>query len=321
MNLNMENKGIAVKVQDLEKKFGDFTAVNHINFEVREGEIFGFLGPNGAGKSTTIRMLCGIYTPTSGSGSVGGFDIIREQYKIKQHIGYMSQKFSLYDDLTVEENIDFYSRIYNIPEKERKKRKDGTIQLAGIEDFRTSLTSTLSGGWKQRLALGCAIIHQPKIIFLDEPTSGVDPITRANFWSVIREMASLGRTIFVTTHYMDEAENCNRLVMIYHGTMIAMGSPEEMKTKVMKHEILEISIPQAQGWLEKISRLDSIKDTALFGVNIHAVTYDAQKGTLELKKLFEQEKASAYSVNKIKASLEDVFVSLIENYDAEHKDK
>jgi len=158
---------LAVKVKDLEKKFGDFTAVNHINFEVKQGEIFGFLGPNGAGKSTTIRMLCGIYTPTSGSGSVGGFDIIKEQFKIKEHIGYMSQKFSLYDDLTVEENIDFYSRIYNIPAKEREKRRDETIQLAGIEDFRKSLTSTLSGGWKQRLALGCAIIHQPKIIFLD----------------------------------------------------------------------------------------------------------------------------------------------------------
>ncbi len=321
MSLSIQNNEIAVQVKDLEKRFGDFIAVNHINFEVKQGEIFGFLGPNGAGKSTTIRMLCGIYTPTSGSGSVGGFDIIKEQYKIKEHIGYMSQKFSLYDDLTVEENIDFYSRIYNIPEKERKKRKDETIQLAGIEDFRTSLTSTLSGGWKQRLALGCAIIHQPRIIFLDEPTSGVDPITRANFWSVIKEMASQGKTIFVTTHYMDEAENCNRLVMIYHGTMIAMGSPEEMKTKVMKHEILEIIMPHAETWLEKISQLKTIKETALFGVNIHAVVYDANNAALDLKNLFEKDGLSGYSVNKIKASLEDVFVSLIENYDAEHKDK
>lgn len=317
----MPSSEIAVKVKDLEKRFGDFIAVNQINFEVKQGEIFGFLGPNGAGKSTTIRMLCGIYTPTSGSGRVGGFDIIREQFKIKEHIGYMSQKFSLYDDLTVEENIDFYSRIYNIPGKEREKRKDETIQLAGIEDFRKSLTSTLSGGWKQRLALGCAIIHQPKIIFLDEPTSGVDPITRANFWSVIKEMAAQGRTIFVTTHYMDEAENCNRLVMIYHGTMIAMGSPEEMKTKVMKHEILEIVMPHAENWLEKIAGVEPIKDTALFGVSIHAVVYDAQKAALELKKLFDSQGVTGYSINKIKASLEDVFVSLIENYDAEHKDK
>ncbi|MDD5505608.1 MAG: ABC transporter ATP-binding protein [Candidatus Omnitrophica bacterium] len=321
MNPSMQDSEIAVKVKDLEKRFGDFTAVNHINFEVKSGEIFGFLGPNGAGKSTTIRMLCGIYTPTSGSGSVGGFDIIKEQYKIKEHIGYMSQKFSLYDDLTVEENIDFYSRIYNIPEKERKKRKDETIQLAGIEDFRESLTSTLSGGWKQRLALGCAIIHQPKIIFLDEPTSGVDPITRANFWSIIKEMSGQGRTIFVTTHYMDEAENCNRLVMIYHGTMIAMGSPEDMKTRVMKHEILEIIMPHAETWLEKIAKLKSIKEVALFGINIHVVTYDSQLAALDLKKLFESQGVKGYSINKIKASLEDVFVSLIEDYDAEHKEK
>jgi len=321
MNPSIEVNKIAVSVKDLEKKFGTFTAVNHINFEVKQGEIFGFLGPNGAGKSTTIRMLCGIYTPTSGSGTVGGFDIIKEQFKIKEHIGYMSQKFSLYDDLTVEENIDFYSRIYNIPEKERKQRKDETIKLAGIEGFRSSLTSTLSGGWKQRLALGCAIIHQPQIIFLDEPTSGVDPITRANFWSVIRQMAALGRTIFVTTHYMDEAENCNRLVMIYHGTMIAMGSPEEMKTKIMKNEILEIIMPSAEQWLEKISQVEAIKETALFGINIHAVTFNAQVSILELKKLFDSQGVTGYSINKIKASLEDVFVSLIEDYDAEHKEK
>ncbi|MCK9429653.1 MAG: ABC transporter ATP-binding protein [Candidatus Omnitrophica bacterium] len=321
MSPSMQNNQLAVTVKDLEKKFGDFTAVNQINFEVKQGEIFGFLGPNGAGKSTTIRMLCGIYTPTSGSGSVGGFDIIKEQFKIKENIGYMSQKFSLYDDLTVEENIDFYSRIYNIPEKEREQRKDETIQLAGIEDFRKSLTGTLSGGWKQRLALGCAIIHKPKIIFLDEPTSGVDPITRANFWDIIKKMASAGRTIFVTTHYMDEAENCNRLVMIYHGTMIAMGSPEEMKTKIMKHEILEIIMPGAENWLEKIAALGSIKETALFGINIHAVAYDAQKAVLDLKRLLDSQGLSGYSINKIKASLEDVFVSLIEDYDAEHKEK
>ncbi len=321
MNPGNKNNGVAVMVKGLEKRFGDFVAVNHIDFEVRQGEIFGFLGPNGAGKSTTIRMLCGIYTPTSGSGSVGGFDIIREQYRIKEHIGYMSQKFSLYDDLTVEENIDFYSRIYNIPEKERLKRRDETIELAGIEGFRTSLTSTLSGGWKQRLALGCAIIHQPNIIFLDEPTSGVDPITRANFWDIIKGMASKGKTIFVTTHYMDEAENCDRLVMIYHGTMIAMGSPEEMKIGIMKHEILEVSMPQAEMWIDEISGLESVKETALFGVNIHAVVFDAQKAALDIKKVLDSRGASGYSINKIKASLEDVFVSLIENYDAQHKEK
>ena len=313
--------GIAVSVQDLEKRFGDFIAVNKINFEVKKGEIFGFLGPNGAGKSTTIRMLCGIYSPTSGSGQVGGFDIIKEQDKIKQHIGYMSQKFSLYDDLTVEENIDFYSRIYNIPKEQRGQRKEETIRLAGIEDFRQSLTSTLSGGWKQRLALGCAIIHQPNIIFLDEPTSGVDPITRSNFWAIIKEMAGKGKTIFVTTHYMDEAENCNRMVLIYHGTMIAMGTPVEMKTTIMKNDILEIIMPHAEKWTDRISKLESVKDTALFGVNIHAVVYHADKAALEIKNLLEKEGASGYSINKITASLEDVFVSLIENYDQEHAGK
>lgn len=315
------NDAIAVKVDNLEKKFGAFTAVNHISFEVKRGEIFGFLGPNGAGKSTTIRMLCGIYTPTSGSGSVGGFDIVREQLKIKENIGYMSQKFSLYDDLTVEENIDFYSSIYNIPKSEREKRKDETIKLAGIDSLRKNLTGTLSGGWKQRLAIGCAIIHHPKIIFLDEPTSGVDPITRNNFWKIIKDMAAEGKTIFVTTHYMDEAENCNRLVMIYHGTMIAMGSPEEMKTKIMKSEILEITMPHSELWLQRLTQLDPVKETALFGVNIHAVVYDAQKATAALKDLFAREGLRDYTITNIKPSLEDVFVSLVEDYDAQHKER
>jgi len=321
MNPKKQNNNIAVKVENLAKKFGSFTAVNQLNFEVKQGEIFGFLGPNGAGKSTTIRMLCGIYSPTSGGGSVGGYDIVKEQNKIKEHIGYMSQKFSLYDDLTVEENIDFYSRIYNIPAIERGKRKEETIRLAGIEGFRKNLTGTISGGWKQRLALGCAIIHQPKIIFLDEPTSGVDPITRNNFWKIIKGMAEEGRTVFVTTHYMEEASNCNRLVMIYHGTMIAMGSPEEMKTKIMENAILEVSIPQAQAWLEKIAQLESVKECSLFGANIHAVVIQAEKADREITGLLEQSKVSGYSVKKIKASLEDVFISLIENYDAQHKDK
>lgn len=315
----MSTTDIAVGVQNLEKKFGDFTAVNRVNFEVRQGEIFGFLGPNGAGKSTTIRMLCGIYSPTSGSGQVGGYDIITQQHKIKQHIGYMSQKFSLYDDLTVEENIDFYSRIYNIPKKERQARKEETIRTADIQGLRNNLTGTLSGGWKQRLALGCAIIHQPKIIFLDEPTSGVDPITRSNFWKIIKEMAAAGKTIFVTTHYMDEAENCNRMVLIYRGTMIAMGTPGEMKTKCMKNDIFEIIMPAAEQWMEKIAGLREVKETALFGANIHAVVYDAEKATAAIKNLLDEAGLRAYTLRKILPSLEDVFVSLIENYDSEAK--
>jgi ABC-2 type transport system ATP-binding protein len=321
MRPTVPNPDIAVSVKDLEKKFGAFTAVNRINFEVKKGEIFGFLGPNGAGKSTTIRMLCGIYSPTSGSGTVGGYDIVKEQANIKQHIGYMSQKFSLYDDLTVEENVDFYSRIYNVSRGERETRKDETIKMAGIEDLRENLTGTLSGGWKQRLALGCAIIHRPGIIFLDEPTSGVDPITRSNFWAIIKKMAAEGKTIFVTTHYMDEAENCDRLVLIYRGTMIAMGTPEEMKTKIMKNEILEIEMPHAENWMERILKLESVKEAALFGVNIHAVVHDSKKAAAGIKDLLKSGGVTKYSITRIKATLEDVFVSLIEDYDAEHKDK
>ncbi|MDI6606625.1 MAG: ABC transporter ATP-binding protein [Candidatus Omnitrophota bacterium] len=306
---------ITVSVQNLEKKFGDFTAVNKINFEVKEGEIFGFLGPNGAGKSTTIRMLCGIILPTSGSGKVGGYDIIREQHKIKEHIGYMSQKFSLYNDLTVEENINFYSGIYKIPADQKKERFEAVIRTAGLEGMESRLTNTLAGGWKQRLALGCALLHKPKIIFLDEPTSGVDPITRANFWDTIKQLVSHGVTVFITTHYMDEAENCNRMVLIYRGTIIAMGTPQEMKTKNMKNEVLEIVLANSQDWLERVSKIEEVKEAALFGATIHTVVYDSSKAIPAIKEFLQREKAGNCSVNKILPSLEDVFVSLIENYD------
>ena len=309
------NDDIAVSVENLEKKFGNFTAVNRINFGVQKGEIFGFLGPNGAGKSTTIRMLCGIIPPTSGTGQVGGFDIIKEQHKIKENIGYMSQKFSLYNDLTIEENINFYSGIYKIPRQEKKERFAATIRTAGLEGMESNLTSTLAGGWKQRLALGCALLHKPRIIFLDEPTSGVDPITRANFWKTIKELAGGGVTVFVTTHYMDEAENCNRMVLIYHGTIIAQGTPQEMKTKCMQNEVLEIILANAQDWLERISKIEGVKEAALFGANIHAVVYDSALAQATIKAFLQKEKAGEFSVNKILPSLEDVFVCSIEEYD------
>ena len=305
----------AVSVENLEKKFGDFIAVNRINFQVQRGEIFGFLGPNGAGKSTTIRMLCGILAPTSGAGQVGGYDINRQQELIKQNIGYMSQKFSLYEDLTVEENIDFYSGIYKVPKMHRKERQAWIIKMAGIEEFRHNLTGTLSGGWKQRLALGCAIIHEPKIIFLDEPTSGVDPIARNNFWKLIKEMAQQGVTVFVTTHYMDEAENCDRLVLIYKGAIIACGTPSQLKSECMKEEVLKISIPDSEEWIEKIEKLDVVKEVALFGVVLHAIVPHAGAAIPKLREMFSKAGVKDFEIEKIKASLEDVFVSLIESYD------
>ena len=315
--MNTDN---SVSVQNLEKRFGTFTAVNSINFKVDGGEIFGFLGPNGAGKSTTIRMLCGIISPTSGSGAVAGFDIVKEQDKIKENIGYMSQRFSLYDDLTVEENINFYSGIYKIPKAEKEARKESIIKLAGLEEFRTQLTKSLSGGWKQRLALGCAVIHRPRIIFLDEPTSGVDPITRNNFWNIIKDMAKNGITVFVTTHYMDEAENCNRMALIYKGNIIAMGTPEEMKTKQMKNDILDIQLAGSEDWMEQIKTVKGVIEVALFGSSLHAVVEDALTAVPAIKKLFDDGGVKNYKVNEIKASLEDVFVSSIENYDKDHRE-
>ena len=244
--MNDSGTDYAVTLTELSKQFGDFVAVDRLNLNVKRGEIFGFLGPNGAGKSTTIRMLCGILPPTSGSGTVAGFDIGRDAEEIKKNIGYMSQKFSLYDDLTVEENIDFYSGIYRIPDAKKRERKEWVIGMAGLGEHRRSSTAILSGGWKQRLALGCAILHEPPIIFLDEPTSGVDPISRRNFWDLIYHLAGQGVTVFVTTHYMDEAEYCDRLGLIYRGELIALGTPEELKTREMTEEIIEVFCDRPQ---------------------------------------------------------------------------
>jgi ABC-2 type transport system ATP-binding protein len=219
----------SVEVRDVVKQFGSFVAVDHVSLQVEAGEIFGFLGPNGAGKSTTIRILCGLLTPTSGSASVAGFDVATQPETVRKHIGYMSQKFSLYDDLTVEENIDFFSGIYGVPAEQRAKRKEYVLEMAGLGERRETMTRLLAGGWKQRLALGCAILHQPPVLFLDEPTSGVDPIARRNFWDLIYQLSAEGKTVFVSTHYMDEAEYCHRLALMYRGRVIALGTPDELK--------------------------------------------------------------------------------------------
>ncbi len=223
------NESVAVSLHQLTRRFGDFTAVDNISLDVPRGQIFGFLGPNGAGKSTTIRMLCGILTPTSGSGRVAGFDIATQPELIKENIGYMSQRFSLYEDLTVEENISFYAGVYRLPAARRRERTEWVIEMAGLKERRSSNAVQLSGGWRQRLALGCAILHEPPIIFLDEPTSGVDPLSRRKFWELIYALAEAGTTVFVTTHYMDEAEYCDRLALIYRGELIAVGTPQELK--------------------------------------------------------------------------------------------
>jgi len=232
----------AVEVRDLVKRFGDFVAVDHVSLSVARGEIFGFLGPNGAGKSTAIRMLCGLLQPTSGSATVGGLDLNTQAETIKARIGYMSQKFSLYDDLRVEENIDFFSGIYGVARGRREERKLYVLRMAGIEERRSSLTRLLSGGWKQRLALGCAILHDPPILFLDEPTSGVDPIARRGFWDLIYRLSEAGRTVFVSTHYMEEAEYCHRVALMYRGRVIALGSPRELKDKLSVSSMEDVFI-------------------------------------------------------------------------------
>lgn len=233
---------LAVEVRDVVKRFGNFVAVDHVSLQVEAGEIFGFLGPNGAGKSTTIRMLCGLLTPTGGSATVAGFDVASQPESVRQNIGYMSQKFSLYDDLTVEENIDFFSGVYGVHPAERESRKAYVLEMAGLGEQRHTMTRLLAGGWKQRLALGCAILHRPPVLFLDEPTSGVDPIARRNFWDLIYQLSAAGNTIFVSTHYMDEAEYCHRLALMYRGRVIALGTPDGMKRDARMSSMEEVFV-------------------------------------------------------------------------------
>jgi ABC-2 type transport system ATP-binding protein len=311
------NNGWAVEIENLVKAFGNFTAVDHVSLKVKRGEIFGFLGPNGAGKSTTIRMLCGILTPTSGKGRVAGFDIYRDSEKIKQNIGYMSQKFSLYEDLSVEENIDFYSGIYCLAKEIKKERKEWALQMAGLQERRTSLTNTLAGGWKQRLALGCAILHSPSILFLDEPTSGVDPLSRRRFWSLIYEMAARGITIFVTTHYMDEAEYCDRLALIYRGKVIALGTPTELKKEYMPEAVWELEADQlidALAFLKEKGavREPPLREVAVFGNTLHVVTSKGVNLASSLPSLLSARGIGTRRLEKIDPSLEDVFVALVE---------
>ncbi len=318
--MSSDREPYAVVVRDLEKRFGSFVAVNRISLEVKAGEIFGFLGPNGAGKSTTIRMLCGLLTPTAGTGTVAGFDIMREAEQIKAHIGYMSQKFSLYEDLTVEENIDFYSGIYRIPKEKKAERKEWVIDMAGLSEHRHSRTAVLSGGWKQRLALGCAILHEPPVIFLDEPTSGVDPISRRSFWDLIYELAGRGVTVFVTTHYMEEAEYCDRLGLIYRGELIAAGTPEELKMHFMQDDIIEVLCEQPQDAMFSLGDVEGVKEATLFGKGLHVVV-ERRAGDIipAVTNRLAEWNFAVSRAERIVPSLEDVFVSLIEARDRQER--
>ena len=304
-----------VEVQNLEKRFGSFRAVAGVSFSVRRGEIFGFLGPNGAGKSTTIRMLCGLLAPTAGAGRVAGFDIVRDTERIKTRIGYMSQKFSLYDELTVEENIDFYSGIYRLPRDKKVARKDWVLQMAGLRDHRRARTGELSGGWKQRLALGCAVLHEPPILFLDEPTSGVDPNSRRQFWDLIYDLSSQGVTIFVTTHYMEESEYCDRLGIIYRGELIALGTPRALKTEHMPEAVLELVCPRPNDAMAAIETLPAVKEVALYGNGLHVVAADAPAAEAAIRGALAAAGFRLDRIERITPTLEDVFVSLIEARD------
>ncbi len=305
----------AVTLRDLERRFGDFVAVNRISLDVSRGEIFGFLGPNGAGKSTTIRMLCGLLEPSGGSGTVAGFDIRTEREQIKRSIGYMSQKFSLYDDLTVEENIDFYSGIYGIPRATKTERKAWVLEMAGLQEHRRQRTGQLPGGWKQRLSLGCALLHEPEVLFLDEPTSGVDPLSRRSFWDLIHQLAHQGVTVFVTTHYMEEAEYCDRLALIYRGELAALGTPGDMKGHLMADQVLSVTCERSHEALGLAATVPGVRDAALFSRDLHLMTEDAEALAPALRQALEQAGFRVDRTERIEPSLEDVFVSLIEARD------
>ena len=306
----MSSNEPSVVVESLTKRFGTFVAVDNISFAAHRGEIFGFLGPNGAGKSTTIRILCGLLRPTSGRALVAGINVAVKPEAVRQQIGYMSQKFSLYNDLTVGENLRFFAGLYSVPAKDAPERIAWALRMAGLEGRDQSLTRALAVGWKQRLALGCAVLHRPPIVFLDEPTSGVDPVSRRQFWELIQHMVSEGITIFVTTHYMDEAEYCNRLVLINRGRIVAMGTPTELKSRYMKGQLLLVECEPLGPGLEALHDVPSVLDAAVFGSSLHAVVTDAQTALPRVKQGLEAHGIQVGRLEQIPPSLEDVFVSL-----------
>ena len=314
----------AVEVTELTKKFGDFTAVDGVTFNIQRGEIFGFLGPNGAGKTTTIRMLLGLLRPTLGHATVLGYDIVRQSEDIRKHIGYMSQRFSLYRDLTVSENLDFYGRTYGVRGERLRARKQFAIEMAGLQGRERELTRNLSGGWKQRLALGAAILHEPEMLFLDEPTAGVDPISRRSFWDLLYHLAEDGTTILVTTHYMDEAEHCQDLALIHNGCIIAQGAPEEIKLHEMQGQVLEIDCDQPDMAIGVLRQLASppvggieggllFDEVALYGALIHVVAEGVAGHKPSIAQALTEAGVQVHVMDVIAPSLEDVFIANVRN--------
>jgi ABC-2 type transport system ATP-binding protein len=303
------NEQLAVIAENLTRKFGKFVAVDHISFNVRRGEIFGFLGPNGSGKTTTIRMLLGLLHPSSGKASVLGYDVLRQADQVKRKVGYMSQKFSLYNDLTVMENLKFYGRAYNVWGQELEQRQRHVLDLVELTGAEHTLTANLAGGFKQRLALATAIIHQPPLVFLDEPTAGVDPVVRRDFWKLLYRLAAEGTTIFVTTHYMDEAEQCHRLAFIYNGKIVAEGTPAEIKERQMRGHVVEIDCDQPGRALEILRQLENLEEIALYGSSIHAVVPDCEIYCAKIQAALDAEQITIHSMQVIPPSLEDVFIA------------
>jgi ABC-2 type transport system ATP-binding protein len=304
--------GTAVEVRELTKRFGAFTAVDRVSFSVNEGEIFGFLGANGAGKSTTIRMLCGLLAPSSGSGLVQGVDVARDPEGVKRRIGYMSQRFSLYDDLTVGQNLRFFGGVYGLRGGQAREREAWAIHMAGLEGKEGRLTGELPGGWKQRLALACAVLHRPRVVFLDEPTSGVDPISRRRFWLLIDEMAASGVTVFVTTHYLDEAEHCHRLALIHAGRLVALGTVSELKRVFGGDAVLEVVAPRVAEALETLGAQPWALETSVFGTRVHVVVRDVAAGRRQAAFALAAAGNPATSIERIAPSLEDVFIHHVE---------
>ncbi len=304
-----------VEVSNLSKRFGDFTAVDGVSFAIPRGEIFGLLGPNGAGKTTTMRMLCGILLPSSGEGHVLGYDITNQAEEIKKKIGYMSQRFSLYNDLTVRENIDFYAHIYGVSKNKIQGRISELIQMAGLSEYENALTANLSGAWRQRLALACAIVHEPPMLFLDEPTAGVDPISRREFWDLIYQMAGEGVTVLTTTHYMDEAEYCNTIGMMYQSKMIALDNPDALKER-LKTTLLELECDQTENAVKVLNQINGVEEITLHGVLLHISVSD-KKIKKEIRTALLKNNIHLQRLEEILPSLEDVFINMVASQDRE----